>query len=74
MSTPTSHRVQSIVKNLPSDSKVQQLIDTDTGAWMETLIYDTFDESEPDAICSIPLCRLGTMDKMVRDLLIMEVF
>lgn len=60
-----SPRLQSPVKNMPSVSKVNQLINSGDGTWKRGLINDTFSKEEAKLICSIPICEWGVVDKII---------
>jgi len=40
--SPSSYKVQSLLKNLPYDANVNQLIDADSGSWNRDMIFYSF--------------------------------
>lgn len=52
-------------QNLPSDSKVNQLINCENDTRKIGLLNDTFSKEEVELICSIPISRWGAVDKIV---------
>ncbi|XP_042969115.1 uncharacterized protein LOC122301804 [Carya illinoinensis] len=58
------HMVSSPVNLLDEDACVNQLIDGYTGHWKTELISKVFSAEDAEAICCIPLSRMGSEDRM----------
>ncbi|XP_042962692.1 uncharacterized protein LOC122296963 [Carya illinoinensis] len=65
LTSPTSYAVQSPVKVLQEDAKVEELIDTQKGEWDEAKIREIFVTEEAEIILSMPLSSRGTKDRLV---------
>lgn len=65
LSTPTSFRVQSPVRVLPKEAKVNELISQESFSWNRGLITQLFSKNESDTILKIPLSLCGVEDKIV---------
>ncbi|XVF53109.1 hypothetical protein PTKIN_Ptkin05aG0073400 [Pterospermum kingtungense] len=47
------------------ETKVSELIDDSTKTWRRDLVYEWFNASEADLICSFPISKLGHPDRLV---------
>ncbi|XP_042978176.1 uncharacterized protein LOC122308928 [Carya illinoinensis] len=65
LTSPTSYAVQSPVKVLQEDTKVEELIDTQKGEWDEAKTREIFVTEETEIILSMPLSGRGTKDRLV---------
>lgn len=61
----SSENIQSPIKNIHVDDKVQILIDESSGRCKENLVYETFNAEEALVICSIPLSKWKVEDKCI---------
>ncbi|KAF5481359.1 hypothetical protein F2P56_002016 [Juglans regia] len=63
LQTPSSYCVQSPCSILNEEAKVSELISE--GKWNKQLIERIFTQEEVEQICSIPISRLNSEDKMI---------
>ncbi|XP_042958006.1 uncharacterized protein LOC122293492 [Carya illinoinensis] len=63
--SPISYAVQSPVKLLKEDAKVEELINVQKGEWDEAKIRAIFVPEEAEKILSVPLSSRGTKDKLI---------
>lgn len=64
--TLSTFKVQSPVKLLNQDETVSELISHHIRSWDAELIDQVMNEEEAKVICSLPLSRLGSEDKLIR--------
>lgn len=61
---PFSYCVESPIKTLHRDSRVSKLIDRVLGGWNLSLVNQMFNPEEVAIVSSIPLSKLGAIDKV----------
>ncbi|KAG6627185.1 hypothetical protein CIPAW_15G109000 [Carya illinoinensis] len=62
---PTSFKLQSSIRFLPSDTKVAMLIDRTTNQWNYPLVEAILDSTEAECVKRIPLSPYPTPDKLL---------
>ena len=63
--SPSTYEVVSPISNLPMESRVEVLIDSENGAWKNELVREVFLPHETDKICGIALSANLPADKQV---------
>lgn len=63
--TQSTFQVQSPVKVLNQDATIRELINHDGKSWDEELIFQVLNEEEARTVCSLPLSKLGSEDKLI---------
>lgn len=63
--SPIKYSVQSLVKILPNNSLVNELVNTDSGEWKRELIFQIFQKEKTKKIYNFSLSRYGVEDKII---------
>jgi hypothetical protein len=63
--SPTTHTIQSPIRNLDGEAKVCELIDQDLNWWNIPLIKEVFRKEEAEMICGMAICPGTQQDCMV---------
>lgn len=61
----TPPKIQSPIKILESNAKVQELIDSDTRTWRADMLKDIFSREEVDLIAQIPISLGNSSDTLI---------
>ncbi|XP_035551510.1 uncharacterized protein LOC118349853 [Juglans regia] len=65
LNSPSTFKVQSPVRVLEQEARVCELLDQSGSSWNENLVREIFLKEEAEQICSLPVSKLGSEDKLI---------